>query len=67
MVTIYRIARSPSKLLFRLDCDLYQRGTDSHRPSPFVRSDEGAKTQRRVWDELNTKLEKIHPGILGNI
>jgi NAD(P)-dependent dehydrogenase (short-subunit alcohol dehydrogenase family) len=43
--------------------------TDSaiDKPSPFVRSDEGAKTQKRVWSELKECLEKIQPGILGNI
>jgi hypothetical protein len=38
-----------------------------YRPSTFVRSEEGAKTQKRVWSELNAKLEKIQPGILSNI
>jgi hypothetical protein len=37
------------------------------RPSAFVQSEEGSKTQKRVWDELNAKLEKIQPGILSNI
>ena len=35
--------------------------------SPFVQSAEGAKTQRRVWEELSQKLEKISPGVLGNL
>jgi len=52
-------------------------GHDSHgqylvegkiaEPSAFVLSEEGSKTQKRVWDELNAKLEKIQPGILSNI
>jgi len=37
------------------------------KPSPFVLSKEGLKTQKRVWDELNAKLEKIQPGILADI
>jgi hypothetical protein len=32
-----------------------------------VGSEEGEKTAVRVYDEINAKLEKIHPGILGNI
>lgn len=34
------------------------------QPSPFVRSAEGAKTQKRVWDELKDKLDRIEPGIM---
>ncbi|KAF4632335.1 hypothetical protein G7Y89_g5794 [Cudoniella acicularis] len=36
-------------------------------PSEFVRSEEGKKTQERVWDELIEILEKIQPGISKNI
>ena len=36
-------------------------------PSPFVRSEEGKKTQERVWKELSAKLEEIQPGILANL
>ena len=36
-------------------------------PAPFVLTDEGKKTQERVWKELSAKLEKIQPGILSNI
>jgi NAD(P)-dependent dehydrogenase (short-subunit alcohol dehydrogenase family) len=36
-------------------------------PSPFVRSDEGMKTQERVYTELIQILEKIQPGISKNI
>ncbi|KAH7068506.1 hypothetical protein FB567DRAFT_250698 [Paraphoma chrysanthemicola] len=32
-------------------------------PSAFVRSDEGAEVQKRVWDELVAKLEGIKKGI----
>lgn len=32
-------------------------------PSVFVRSDEGAATQKRVWDELVAKLEGIKKGV----
>ncbi|KAG9654643.1 NAD(P)-binding protein, partial [Aureobasidium melanogenum] len=33
-------------------------------PSKFVRSEEGRRTQERVWAELSAKLEAIQPGIL---
>ncbi|CAD0092810.1 unnamed protein product, partial [Aureobasidium mustum] len=36
-------------------------------PSKFVRSEEGKRTQKRVWAELSDKLEAIQPGILKNI
>ena len=36
-------------------------------PSEFVRSEEGKKTQARVYDELITILEGIQPGISKNI
>ncbi|KAI4758023.1 NAD(P)-binding protein [Aureobasidium sp. EXF-3400] len=36
-------------------------------PSKFVRSEEGRKTQEKVWAELTAKLEAIQPGILKNI
>tara|TARA_R110002003_G_scaffold206_8_gene15809 strand:- start:826 stop:1803 length:978 start_codon:yes stop_codon:yes gene_type:complete len=32
-------------------------------PSVFVRSEEGKKTQKRVWDELIAKLEGIKKGV----
>ena len=35
--------------------------------SPFVQSKEGYKLQKRVWEELMAKLEKIKPGISGNL
>lgn len=31
--------------------------------SPFVKSEEGAETGRRVWSELKEILEKIQPGV----
>lgn len=36
-------------------------------PSVFVRSDEGKETQQRVYKELMGILEKIQPGVTGNI
>lgn len=36
-------------------------------PSAFVRSEEGEKTQERVYTELLDILEKIQPGISKNI
>ncbi|KAL8828544.1 MAG: hypothetical protein Q9170_006555 [Blastenia crenularia] len=54
-----------------------QAGSESHgkysasctleEVAPFVTSEVGMKTQRRVWDELSEKLEKIQPGIMANI
>ena len=38
-----------------------------NRPSAFVRSDEGARAQKRVYDELSQKLEKISPGIMAKV
>ncbi|KAL8684178.1 MAG: hypothetical protein Q9224_006544 [Gallowayella concinna] len=35
--------------------------------APLVTSKIGIETQKRIWDELNAKLEKIQPGIVGNI
>ncbi|KAI4165350.1 MAG: hypothetical protein LQ342_001218 [Letrouitia transgressa] len=37
------------------------------RLSRFVLSDEGAATQKKVWAQLAEILEKIEPGVLGNI
>lgn len=37
------------------------------QPSDFVRSEEGAKVQERIWEELKVILERIQPGILENI
>lgn len=55
--------------------DAVGRGEDSHgqylsdchvaKVSDFVLSKKGAKTQERVWEELNSKLEVIQPGIMG--
>lgn len=36
-------------------------------PSALVRSEEGGRVQKRVYEELSAKLEKIHPGITANI
>ncbi|KAL9005016.1 MAG: hypothetical protein Q9188_002197 [Gyalolechia gomerana] len=57
--------------------DAIARGKESHgtylndckvaRVSEWVGSEEGKKTQERVWKELNEKLEKIVPGVVGNI
>ncbi|KAL8773747.1 MAG: hypothetical protein Q9209_001515 [Squamulea sp. 1 TL-2023] len=35
--------------------------------APLVTSKVGIETQKRVWDELNAKLEKIQPDITANI
>jgi NAD(P)-dependent dehydrogenase (short-subunit alcohol dehydrogenase family) len=44
----------------------YMSDSRISEPSPFVRSEEGAKTQKRVWAELKERLERIEPGIMGN-
>lgn len=36
-------------------------------PSALVRSEEGGRVQKQVYEELSAKLEKIHPGITANI
>ena len=36
-------------------------------PSPFVRSEEGKKTQKMVWDEISGILNEIEPGVTSNI
>ena len=36
-------------------------------PSPFVLSEEGAETQKRVYSQLLAVLEEIEPGITKNI
>jgi len=38
-----------------------------HRPSTFVRSEEGYVVGQRIWVELMEKLEKISPGVSTNI
>ncbi|KAF2669534.1 NAD(P)-binding protein [Microthyrium microscopicum] len=53
-----------------------QAGQDSHGRflmncqirdvAPLVESEKGVVLQRRVWEELSAKLEKIQPGILKN-
>ncbi|KAH7305942.1 putative short-chain dehydrogenase/reductase family protein [Stachybotrys elegans] len=35
--------------------------------SPFVQSEKGLKTQRKLWDELNAKLESVKPGVTKNV
>ncbi|THX79989.1 NAD(P)-binding protein [Aureobasidium pullulans] len=45
----------------------YMSNSKVEEPSKFVRSEEGKKTQERVWAELSAKLEQIQPGILQNI
>jgi len=36
-------------------------------PATVVRSPEGQKAQKRLWDELMDQLDKIEPGISGNL
>ena len=40
---------------------------DLHRPAPLVTSDEGARVQKKVYEELTQKLEKIEPGIMSHV
>ncbi len=52
-------------------------GPDSHgqylsdcavkQPASVVTSEEGGKVQKRVWEELCARLDKIQPGILRNL
>ncbi|OTA95459.1 hypothetical protein M434DRAFT_69350 [Hypoxylon sp. CO27-5] len=37
------------------------------RPSTVVVGPNGSQTQKRVWDEVMAKLEKIVPGVSGNL
>jgi hypothetical protein len=32
--------------------------------SPFVRSDDGAKAQKKLWKELAEMLEAVQPGVM---
>ena len=38
-----------------------------YRPGPLVVGPEGPEIQKKVWDELAAKLEKIQPGIMNNV
>jgi retinol dehydrogenase-12 len=53
-------AGQPSHGQYLSDCTIKD-------PAPFVTSEAGVKLQKRVWEELSEKLEKIHPGILKNL
>lgn len=35
--------------------------------SPFVRSDEGRQAREKLWAELSSILEGVHPGIMQNV
>ena len=48
--------------LVLINCDFFR-----FRVSPFVQSEEGKKTQGRIWEELSAKLERIQPGIMNNV
>lgn len=39
----------------------------TYRPGQLVVGPEGPETQKKVWDELSAKLEKIQPGIMANV
>ncbi|PYI09716.1 short-chain dehydrogenase/reductase [Aspergillus sclerotiicarbonarius CBS 121057] len=38
-----------------------------HELSSFVTSDDGERTQLRVWEELSQILERIQPGVMHNV
>jgi hypothetical protein len=38
-----------------------------YKVSDFIRSPEGAETQRKVWEELIQKVEIIQPGIMQGV
>jgi len=40
---------------------------DDRQLSTFVRSEDGHKAEVKVWEELCTILESVHPGITSNI
>lgn len=42
---------------FCADCEVQE-----HKTAPFVRTDEGRRVQKRVWDGLVARLEAIEPG-----
>lgn len=35
--------------------------------SPFVPTDEGRRTQEKVWGEIAAKIETIQPGLLAEL
>ncbi len=35
--------------------------------NPFVHTPEGAETQRRLWEELVEKLDRVQPGVMDSI
>jgi hypothetical protein len=35
--------------------------------SPFVRSDEGQATQKKVWQQMLARFENIKPGVTMNL
>jgi NAD(P)-dependent dehydrogenase (short-subunit alcohol dehydrogenase family) len=35
--------------------------------SPFVRSDEGRQAREKLWSELSSILEGVHPGVMQNL
>ncbi|MCJ1280290.1 hypothetical protein MMC21_008117 [Puttea exsequens] len=36
-------------------------------PAPIVLGEEGAKLQKKVWEEISAKLEEIEPGVMRNV
>lgn len=46
---------------------LYMSESLAKEPSELVRSEEGARVQKKVWAELTAKLEKIVPGVTANL
>ena len=45
----------------------YTASARIEEPSHFVTSEDGIKTQNRVWEELKDKLERIEPGVTQRI
>ncbi|KAJ3222810.1 hypothetical protein HDU81_009598 [Chytriomyces hyalinus] len=45
----------------------YLTACQVEEPAPFVLSVEGAKTQKRLWDELAQILEQVRPRVLNNV
>jgi retinol dehydrogenase-12 len=35
--------------------------------SPYIVSEDGAQTQKKLWKELSDKLERIEPGVMAHV
>lgn len=37
------------------------------KTSTYITSEQGLKTQRKLWEELGEKLDKVEPGVMAEI